>query len=241
MGSKKQIGIYWTLFFCMFLSPLLGTIAVILSPNRLSQLPNVSKVKQGWGIFFLGIGLFGVIVYASQWDKFSVNFGPAGKYNHFSTFIGFTGLGTYLLLRGLGHSFNSRQNSFSLIRLFKSFTQYFQDEPIVSNASFNTSTNARQHASSENSNFSSQTKVPKGDPDFSQKKTATLKKTTAEYATSIGTIEVLQSDYNKLSIGDIAKQNGSQAPDGWLIISGQNLALEIHGGRIVQIVKSVST
>src|SRR5690554_4151944 len=67
LGRKRQIGFGWSLFFCIFLSPITGFIVTMLSPKYYDDnpAPSTGKKVAGWimiVVFSLGtLGQFVVL------------------------------------------------------------------------------------------------------------------------------------------------------------------------------------
>jgi len=119
LGRKRQIGFGWSLFFCFFLSPLIGFIITMLSRKYYKENPEPSKLKRviGWIlIIFFSFGLLGTYdnyTHNQNNDNYIYN---QNRYNHkgisindISFSIGFIGLGFYLIGLGKGRSFNSKE------------------------------------------------------------------------------------------------------------------------------------
>jgi hypothetical protein len=104
LGRKRQIGLNWSLFFCFFLSPIVGFISTMLSPKYYDDPPEPSKTKQvtGWiiAVLFSLPVLGGVAGLASGNASFEIIQG---------TFmgIGLVGAGIYSAGRGKGKSYHS--------------------------------------------------------------------------------------------------------------------------------------
>jgi hypothetical protein len=112
LGSKRQIGFGWSLFFCLFLSPLGGFITTMLSRKYYDPNPVPSNSKKIWGWILIVLFSLGLIVQLLKLGR---------GYNHSDALmaldyrttaetlpltIGFIGLGFYLIELGNGKNFN---------------------------------------------------------------------------------------------------------------------------------------
>jgi len=104
LGRKRQIGFGWSLFFCFFLSPLIGFIIVMLSKKYYDENPRPSKSKIiiGWILLslFILISITGIFAIFSEYAEESF-------INSLAMTIGFSGLGYYLIQLGKGKNFNA--------------------------------------------------------------------------------------------------------------------------------------
>lgn len=104
LGRKRQIGFGWSFFFCLFLSPIGGFIATMLSRKYYDPNPSPSSAKTAWGwilIIFFSLSLIGQLLRLANGQ---VN---AGSINALFLCIGLIGLGAYLLELAKGKNFNT--------------------------------------------------------------------------------------------------------------------------------------
>lgn len=103
LGSKRQIGFGWSLFFCFFLSPIGGFITTMLSPKYYDQNPAPSQTKKviGWILIVLfSLSAVGSFIRLSKLGN------DGGILNALFMAIGFIGLGVYLIELSKGRNFN---------------------------------------------------------------------------------------------------------------------------------------
>jgi hypothetical protein len=102
LGRKRQIGFGWSLFFCLFLSPLGGFITTMLSRKYYDSNPKPSNLMNifGWGLIV--IFTLVSIVEIQRYIKFPGNQRPLLGFS-----LGLAGLGVYLVGLSKGKNFNS--------------------------------------------------------------------------------------------------------------------------------------
>jgi len=106
LGRKRQIGFRWSLFFCLFLNPIIGLIITLLSRKYYKAKPKPSKGKKIFGqvlaipfSLFLIPAIFGII------NEPNGNFYLA-NIQILSFSLGMIGLGGYLMELGKGKILN---------------------------------------------------------------------------------------------------------------------------------------
>jgi hypothetical protein len=107
LGRKKQIGLGWSLFLCLFLTPIIGTVAVLFSRSVRLPNPNPSIVKQVIGYVLIVLGIISVT--APYWqNNFQVNndLDTMGRFFYYQYSIGIIGLGMVLEEIGSGKRFD---------------------------------------------------------------------------------------------------------------------------------------
>lgn len=104
LGRKRQIGFGWSLFFCLFLTPITGFIITMLSPKYYDDnpAPSTGKKVTGW----IMIILFSLVALRGFVRLGSGDASPAVFRALFLT-IALVGAGAYLVGRGQGKSYNS--------------------------------------------------------------------------------------------------------------------------------------
>lgn len=106
LGRKRQIGFGWSLFFCIFLSPIIGFIIVMLSRKYYDENPKPSTGKKvlGWILIVLSVLSFlGRLMMISQ----GVERNPVDNVNKIFIAVGLFGLGYYLIELSKGKNFNT--------------------------------------------------------------------------------------------------------------------------------------
>lgn len=104
LGRKRQMGFGWSLFFCVFFSPLGGLIATLLSRKYDNPDLEISNSKKTWGwvlIVFFSLGVLGQLNWISEGISTA-----ADAMNAISLSIGGIGLGIYLIERSKGKNFS---------------------------------------------------------------------------------------------------------------------------------------
>ncbi len=104
LGRKRQIGFGWSFFFCLFLSPIVGFIAIMLSRKYYEPNPAPSSAKTVWGWILILLISLSLIV---QFLKPANGQISAGSINAIFIDIGLIGLGAYLLGLAKGKNFNT--------------------------------------------------------------------------------------------------------------------------------------
>jgi hypothetical protein len=107
-GRNRQIGFGYSLFFCIFLSPIIGAIITFASPSTSKPPPDKSNIKIYLGYAIL---LLSSIVVIS--GLFRIGSGPVPEaiYTIVGFYIGIIGAGLYLIKRGKGVIPNTDQHS----------------------------------------------------------------------------------------------------------------------------------
>ena len=113
LGAKRKIGFWFSLFFCLFLTPIGGIIAILASKKLDTPSPAPSKAKSivGWVlVVFFGLSLIVATKSIGIFDPvIDQNYGGdegikrlmnEQLYGQIVGNIGFVGLGIYLILRG---------------------------------------------------------------------------------------------------------------------------------------------
>lgn len=106
LGRKRQIGFGWSLFFCIFLSPIIGFIIVMLSRKYFDENPKPSTGKKVWGwilIVLSVLSFLGRLMMISQ----GVERNPGDNFNQIFIAVGLFGLGYYLIELSKGKNFNT--------------------------------------------------------------------------------------------------------------------------------------
>jgi hypothetical protein len=107
-GRKRQIGFWWSLFFCIFLNPIIGLIITLISKKYNKTKPKPSLIKKIIGqflTFIFAIALIGAI--GGTINEPIQNF--TFVYLQLISFqFGFLGLGIYLIELGNGNVFNKK-------------------------------------------------------------------------------------------------------------------------------------
>jgi len=106
LGRNRQIGFGWSLFFCIFLSPIIGFIIVMLSRKYYDDNPKPSTGKKVWGWILMVLGVLSFLVRMMMISQ-GVNRNPSDNINQIFIALGFVGLGYYLIELGKGKSFNT--------------------------------------------------------------------------------------------------------------------------------------
>jgi hypothetical protein len=112
VGAKRKIGFWWTLFFCTFLTPLIGVIIALFSKKLGAPIQPPSKLKVGIGwvlVMLFSLSLLGTLL--TLVNPESIYYDVRGKFESFdqtrnrliqsaAMSCGFMGLGIYLILLG---------------------------------------------------------------------------------------------------------------------------------------------
>ncbi|HAI76478.1 MAG TPA: hypothetical protein DCM08_09530 [Microscillaceae bacterium] len=103
LGRYRQMGFGWCLFFCIFFTPIVGFIAVMLNSKYYDPTPKPSSTKFYVGLVMVVLFSIGIIGFLSNPKILSLNPNSIGLY------IGFVGWGIYLIQRSYGVSFHDGQ------------------------------------------------------------------------------------------------------------------------------------
>lgn len=101
LGEKRQIGLQWSFFFCVSLTPIIGFIITMASRKYYSDNPSPSLIKKIFGWFFVVLGVLTLLGAAME-----------DSYNYSPTILrilpqlGIIGLGYYLIEIGKGKRFD---------------------------------------------------------------------------------------------------------------------------------------
>lgn len=125
-GKERRNGFYWSLFFCILLSPLIGFLITLFSSKDRIHYPEKSNLKVQVGnilMYAFILGLFGSIMGLFPSNKQNQDFvlrqenqefkyiGSETEYDYFKLIpiglsIGFIGFGYFLVKVGKGENFN---------------------------------------------------------------------------------------------------------------------------------------
>jgi hypothetical protein len=112
VGAKRKIGFWWTLFFCTFLTPLIGVIIALFSKKLGAPIPSPSKLKVGIGwvlVIWFSFALYHNITCLANPESLpydvSERYGNVDQtrnrfFQQVAASCGFMGLGIYLILLG---------------------------------------------------------------------------------------------------------------------------------------------
>ena len=110
LGKKRWIGFWWSLFFCISLSPLLGYIITIFS-SKIDEKPFTSSVIQVWGWLLIPIGVLSGIGTLTALFVEDIKVVPEAIIYGFMVSLGVIGFGIYIILSGRGVVFNKKYKS----------------------------------------------------------------------------------------------------------------------------------
>lgn len=108
LGSKRQIGFGWSLFFCLTLTIVGGLIVTLLSRKYNSDNatpPSRAKIVIGWIlIIFFSLSILGNCIGLSSASPERIEI----IVKMLSLAVGFVGLGIYLIKLGKNNDFNTK-------------------------------------------------------------------------------------------------------------------------------------
>lgn len=105
-GKKRQIGFGWSLFFCIFLSPLIGFIITMLSRKYYDPNPIPSKSKRITGRTIIIISILSICGNIMTFNEVPPE-KLQSKIGAITLGIALIGLGRYLIQLGRGRNFNT--------------------------------------------------------------------------------------------------------------------------------------
>ena len=105
IGRERRIGYSWSLFFNIFLGPIIALIIMLKSPKNKYQVLSPSISRKIWGWIFIALFSFMIIVQAYQIIERQVGFFQF--IFGFFILVGPVGLGYYLVTTSKGINYNS--------------------------------------------------------------------------------------------------------------------------------------